>query len=122
MENFEYGDHWADIEGDGDIAILTWGSLTGPAREALSRLASEGITVKLIAMRLIAPFQKEALLKALSGCRRTLIVEQTHSAQFYHYLRAQCDLPGELKPFYRAGPKLIGPEEICAQIRDWKNS
>ena len=36
IENFNYGDHWANVEGDGDTAIITWGSLTGAAREAIA--------------------------------------------------------------------------------------
>src|SRR5581483_8505027 len=34
LEQFSYGDHWATLEGDGELAVLTWGSLTGAAREA----------------------------------------------------------------------------------------
>ncbi len=122
ITGFDYGDHWADVEGEADVIILTWGSLAGPAREAISILAKEGISVKLVAMRLLAPFLKEKFRASLEGSNRILVLEQTHSGQFYHYLRSQCDLPGEIRPFHRAGPNLIGPEEICAQIRDWKTS
>lgn len=128
IEKFDYGNHWADIEtGNGagtdtQFTILTWGSLTGPAREAVRTLADEGIAVKLVAMRLIAPFLKQKFLAALEGSQRILIVEQTHSGQFHEYLRAKCDLPGEVRHFHRPGPKLIGPAEICSQIRDWKPS
>ncbi|VAV89877.1 2-oxoglutarate/2-oxoacid ferredoxin oxidoreductase, gamma subunit / 2-oxoglutarate/2-oxoacid ferredoxin oxidoreductase, alpha subunit [hydrothermal vent metagenome] len=120
IANFDYGSHWAEVEGHGDTIILTWGSITGAAREAIRRLADEGIAVKLVAMRLIAPFLKEKFLESLEGSFRILIVEQTHSGQFHRYLRAQCDLPGEIKHFHRPGPHIIGPEEICNQIRDWK--
>ncbi len=123
IEMFDYGDHWAEIESSGDgeaqFTILTWGSLAGPAREAMHALGDEGISVKLVAMRLISPFRRQDFLAALDGSRRILIVEQTHSGQFHEYLRAKCDLPGEVRHFHRAGPKLIGPEEISAQIRDW---
>jgi 2-oxoglutarate ferredoxin oxidoreductase subunit alpha len=122
INNFDYGDHWAEIEGKGDFNLLVWGSLTGPAREAVRILAAEGINVKLVAMRLLSPFRKEAFLAALEGAQRTLIVEQTHSGQFHHYLRAQCDLPGDTRCFHRPGPHLIGADEICDQIRDWKNA
>jgi 2-oxoglutarate/2-oxoacid ferredoxin oxidoreductase subunit alpha len=71
-------------------------------------------------MRLIAPFLKQELLAVLEGSQRILIVEQTHSGQFHDYLRSKCDLPGEVRHFHRAGPKLIGPAEICSRIRDWK--
>lgn len=128
IESFDYGNHWADIEtsnGAGtetQFTILTWGSLAGPAREAMHILAAEGIAVKLLAMRLISPFLKQSFLDALQGSQRILIVEQTHSGQFHEYLRAKCDLPGEVRHFHRAGPKLIGPAEICTRIRDWKTS
>lgn len=120
--NYDYGDHWGEIEGDGDTVLLTWGSVAGPAREALRILEDEENPVKLIAMRLLAPFPKEALLEALKGAKRVLVVEQTHAGQFKQYLRAQCDLPGDVRYFHRAGPKVIGPAEICAHIRDWNNS
>jgi len=122
IANFDYGDHWADVEGEGEITILVWGSIAGPAREAIRTLAGEGIKVKLVAMRLIAPFLKEKFLSALNGSTRILIIEQTHSGQFHKYLRAQCDLPGNIRHFHRPGPHSIGPEEICDQIRDWKKS
>lgn len=125
IEKFNYGNHWADIEcgsgtgSDKEFVILTWGSLAGAAREAMRTLAGEGIAVKLVAMRLIAPLLKQGLLAALEGSQRILVVEQTHSGQFHDYLRAKCDLPGEVRHFHRPGPRLIGPAEICSQIRDW---
>ncbi len=119
ITEFDYGDHWAEVEGDADIAILTWGSMTGPAREAVHILKGEGIKVKLIAMRLISPFLKQKFLSALEGSSRILVLEQTHSGQFFRYLRAQCDLPAELRHFHRPGPKNINSSEICSQIRDW---
>lgn len=122
IANFDYGNHWADVEGDSDMVIVTWGSMTGAAREAIRKLSAEGIAVKLVALRLIAPFMKDNFLKALEGTRRILVLEQTHSGQFHQYLRAQCDLPAEVRHFHRPGPHLIGPEEICTQIRDWTNA
>ncbi len=122
IADFDYGNHWADIEGDGDFTILTWGSITGAAREAVYRLGEEGIKVKLVALRLLAPFLKDRFLESLKGSSRILIIEQTHSGQFHQYLRAQCDLPGKIRHFHRPGPHVIGPGEICDQIRDWKIS
>ena len=46
---------WADIEGGGELAVLTFGSSTGPVREAIARAAANGVRAKLVAMRLIAP-------------------------------------------------------------------
>ncbi|MBT6137793.1 MAG: 2-oxoglutarate synthase, partial [Rhodospirillaceae bacterium] len=128
IDGFDYGDHWANIETNGDatadvgFTIVTWGSLTGPVREAIRILANEGIAVNLVAMRLMVPFLKTRFLAALGNSNRILIVEQSHSGQFQQYLRAKCDLPGEVRNLHRAGPKLITPNEICARIRDWNAS
>jgi len=122
VENFDYGTHWGEVAGKGDTVILTWGSSSAPAREALRTLKAEGIDVKLIALRQIAPFPKDALLAALKGARRILIVEQNHSGQFHQYLRANCDLPGEVRDLHRPGPQLIGADEICNIIRDWTHA
>ena len=37
LEQHDYGRWWADIEGEGDAAVITFGSATAPAREAAAR-------------------------------------------------------------------------------------
>ena len=44
LERFNFGDHWASVEGAGDLAVITWGSLMGAAREAVGRAAAEGVS------------------------------------------------------------------------------
>jgi 2-oxoglutarate/2-oxoacid ferredoxin oxidoreductase subunit alpha len=119
LENFSYGDHWAKIEGDGDFAVITWGSLTGAVREAISRAGDEGIAARLVAPRLLAPIQPEAFSRALDGARRVLVVEQSHGAQFHRYLRAHYELPGEVRVLHRSGPLPIRAGEIHQEIRNW---
>jgi 2-oxoglutarate ferredoxin oxidoreductase subunit alpha len=118
---FDYGAHWADLSGDADsdVAVVTWGSATGPVREALARAAAEGLKARLVALRLLSPPQPERLAAALAGVRRVLVVEQSHGAQFYRYLRAHYDLPGEVKPFHRPGPLQFRPGEIYRQLTQW---
>ena len=94
IERFTFGDHWATIEGTGDLAVLTWGSLTGTVREAIERVAADGIEASLLALRLLSPAQPERFAAALAGKKRILVVEQSHGAQFHRYLRAHYDLPG----------------------------
>ena len=120
LDRFVYGDHWATIEGDGEIALITWGSLTGAAREAIDRAAADGVKVTLIAPRLLSPAQPERLAAALAGKRRVLVVEQTHGAQFHRYLRAHYDLPAAVRVLNRPGPLPIKPGEIHRAIMDWR--
>ncbi|PKP85139.1 MAG: 2-oxoglutarate synthase [Alphaproteobacteria bacterium HGW-Alphaproteobacteria-2] len=117
----DYGAHWAEIEGEGDIAILCWGSLAGAAREAAERLAEAGAPVRLVALRLLAPLRTEALVEAL-GHRRVLVVEQSHSGQFLNYLRGSGALTGETRSLRRPGPLPIRPGEIAAAVQEWRRS
>jgi 2-oxoglutarate/2-oxoacid ferredoxin oxidoreductase subunit alpha len=112
----EYGDYWADVEGDGELAVITFGSATGPVREAIQRAAASGVRARLVAMRLIAPALPEKLDAALAGVRQVLVVEQNHGAQFYRYLRAWFDLPGRPETFHRPGPLPLKPAELAAAI------
>jgi 2-oxoglutarate ferredoxin oxidoreductase subunit alpha len=118
----DYGKRWADVGGEGDVAVVTFGSCTGPVREALVRAAAEGTKARLVSMRLLSPAQPERLARALEGAKRVLVVEQNQGAQFYRYLRAHFDLPGEVLSFHRPGPLPIRPEEIYRKIIEWSRA
>ena len=120
LTSFDYGDHWADLEGEGDMAVVTFGSVTDAAREAIVRLNGEGKKARLIALRLLAPAQTTKMAAALAGVSKVLVVEQTHSAQFHKYLRGHYDLPSEVKVLNRAGPLPLRPGEVHDILSAWK--
>jgi len=120
LERFNYGDHWATIEDAGDLAVITWGSLTGAVREAIAGAAAEGVAASLIAPRLLMPVQPARFAAALAGKKRILVVEQSDGAQFHHYLRAHYDLPGTVRVLNRAGPLPIRADEIHRAIMEWR--
>lgn len=115
---FDYGQHWAQIEGDSAVAVVTFGSVTAPVREAIARLAAEGQSVKLVALRLLAPALPEAFDAALAGVEKVLVVEQTHSKQFYRYLRSEYDLPKHKEVLAKPGPLPYRPAEIVAKLKE----
>jgi 2-oxoglutarate ferredoxin oxidoreductase subunit alpha len=116
VSGFDYGDHWADLEGAGELAIITWGSTAAPVREALARAQAAGHDARLVAMRLLSPARPAEFAAALDGVTRALIVEQTQSGQFHRYLRAHYDLPAEIELLQRPGPLPIRPGEIYDRI------
>jgi 2-oxoglutarate ferredoxin oxidoreductase subunit alpha len=120
LECFNFGEHWATIEGSGPLAVLVWGSLTGAAREAIGRAAADGTEIRLIAPRLLSPVQPARLATALDGVDRILVVEQSHGAQFHHYLRAHHDLPASVRVLNRPGPLPITASEIYRGITEWR--
>jgi len=70
LELRDYGTLWADVEGSGELAIVTFGSCTGPVREALASMEDAAATIRLVSLRLLAPLQKEKLSVVLSGVRK----------------------------------------------------
>lgn len=119
---FDYGPRWADLEGEGDLVVLTLGSATGPVREAIARAAQQGVAVRLVSVRLLAPALPDAFAAALAGAKRVLVVEQNHGAQFHRYLRSVYDLPGEVRSYCHPGPLPIRPAEVLAKIVEWSRA
>jgi 2-oxoglutarate ferredoxin oxidoreductase subunit alpha len=115
----DYGRWWADIEGESDAAVITFGSSSGPVREAAARAARRGCKVRVIALRLLAPAQPARFAAALEGVTRVLVVEQNHGAQLYRYLRSMYDLPGKPESYHRPGPLPLRPGELADAIVEW---
>jgi 2-oxoglutarate ferredoxin oxidoreductase subunit alpha len=112
LQLHDYGERWAALEGMGPLALITWGSATGPAREACRRAAALGLDVRLIALRLIAPAPAVQLTQALVGVDAALVVEHNQSGQLYRHLRGWTELPALTVPWHRPGPLPLRPAEI----------
>jgi len=117
LDHFEYGAHWAAIEGDGPLAVVTWGSATPVVREALARARREGISARLVAPRLIAPARPVEMAAALEGCHRALVVEQNHDGQLTRYLRAHYDMPRDSYAYFHPGPLALRPAAVLGWLR-----
>jgi len=122
LAQLDPGEAWASVEGEGETALVTFGSCTGPAREALQRARAAGAAVRLVSLRLLAPAQPERLKRALEGVKRVLVLEQNHSGQFLRYLRAEYDLPRDVKSLRRPGPLPFRPAEIHAALTQWSHA
>jgi 2-oxoglutarate/2-oxoacid ferredoxin oxidoreductase subunit alpha len=99
--------------------VITFGSSSGPVREAAQRAAAKGVAVRTIVLRLLAPLQPEVVALALQGVERVMVVEQNHGAQLLRYLRGMVDLPGRPASFHRPGPLPLRPADLCAAICEW---
>ncbi|MCK6450574.1 MAG: 2-oxoacid:acceptor oxidoreductase subunit alpha [Alphaproteobacteria bacterium] len=119
LAGYDYGDAWAEIDGDGDLAVVTWGSTAGPVREAVARARRRGLSVRVIALRLLSPLSPSRLAAALDGARGVLVVEQNHSGQFHRLLRAHAALPADTVALHRPGPIPFRPGEIVSALERW---
>ena len=112
LAGHDYGARWADVEGTGPTAVVTFGSCTGAAREALARARADRIEARLVSLRLLAPARPALLAAALAGVERVLVVEQNHGGQFLRYLRAEYDLPRVVRSCRQPGPLPVRAADI----------
>jgi 2-oxoglutarate ferredoxin oxidoreductase subunit alpha len=122
LELADYGSQWADVEGEGEFALITFGSCTGPLREALASTPALAGRVRMISLRLLAPLRPARLAAALHGARKALVIEQNHAGQLFKYLRSECDFACELKSLHKAGGAQFLPGELQRQILEWSRA
>jgi 2-oxoglutarate ferredoxin oxidoreductase subunit alpha len=119
LELFDYGAAWADVEGEGELAVLTFGSCTGVVREGLARARADGVRARLVSMRLLSPAQPARLTAALRGVRKLLVIEQNHGGQFHRHMRSEYDLPRDVTALHRPGALQFNPGEIHRRLVEW---
>lgn len=122
LRQFDYSEHWAEVSGQGESAIVCWGSVSSVAKEAAERMTEQGEACRVIALRLIAPLQTEALLRELEGAEKVLVVEQSHGAQFMAWLRAHVDFPCAHQSLAIPGPLPIRPKHIIGAFNQWEQN
>jgi 2-oxoglutarate ferredoxin oxidoreductase subunit alpha len=107
------------LEGDqrAKLALVAWGSLAGPAREALRLARAEGIDVKLLVPKLLYPVAEGVYAEFFRGVSSGLVVEQSHQGQLYRLLRMFVDVPRGVKPLARSGAVPILPSSIVERLR-----
>jgi pyruvate/2-oxoacid:ferredoxin oxidoreductase alpha subunit len=62
-----------------ELAIVTLGSMSGTAKEAVDFLRDEGRAVGLVKVRLFRPFPYQQLLAALNGVATALVLDRNYS-------------------------------------------
>ncbi len=86
------------VDGDGPLAILTYGNGRYLSRQAAHDLAADGIETRIIDLRWLAPLPVEGILQALDGAEKCLIVDEcrttgSQSEALMALLHEQTDLP-----------------------------
>ncbi len=107
------------IEGDphAPLALVSWGSLAGTAREALELARREGIQAKLLVPRLVFPVAEEVYEEFFRSVRAGLVVEQSHQGQLYRILRMYVNVPAGVASLARSGSNPILPSLVLERLQ-----
>ena len=77
---------------DAEVTLIGWGSTYGVIKEALEELNHRGIQANQLAIKWIVPFHTQQVSDILSRSKRTIVVENNYSGQFFRYLRGETGL------------------------------
>ena len=82
------------IEGpeDADVTLIGWGSTCGVIKEAVQQLAEKGIIANQLPIKWIMPFHAQAVTDIVSRAKKTIVVENNYSGQFFRYMRSETGL------------------------------
>jgi 2-oxoglutarate ferredoxin oxidoreductase subunit alpha len=116
LKRFDFGDYWAEVSDEGETCLITWGSSSGAVKEAANELRNKGNKIRVIALRLLAPLQREKLLKLIQACDKVLVVEQNHGGQLFHYLQSESVLPETAQSLAQPGPLPIRSGRIVRAL------
>ena len=73
--------------GSGDIVIVSWGSTKGAILDAMEKLATEGIKVRFVQIRLMSPFPSELIKSMLKDAKTVVDIEMNHTGQLAALVR-----------------------------------
>jgi len=77
---------------DAEITLIGWGSTYGVISEAAEQLREVGVKANHLHIKWIVPLHAQHIVDVLSRCKKTIMVENNYSGQFFRYLRSETGL------------------------------
>ncbi len=109
-----------EIRGDADaeLALVSWGSSAGVAREVFELARAEGMSVKLLIPHLVYPIAETIYREFFASVEAGLVLELSHQGQLYRILRMFVDVPSGVRSLAHSGAIPFQPEAVLAELRE----
>jgi 2-oxoisovalerate dehydrogenase E1 component beta subunit len=66
-----------------DVSVITWGAMVHTADEAAQQLEGDGVSVEIVDLRTLIPWDKQAVLASVSKTSKVVVLhEDTHTGGF----------------------------------------
>jgi 2-oxoglutarate ferredoxin oxidoreductase subunit alpha len=101
---------------DAPLALVSWGSSAGVAREAFLLAQARGLLVKLLVPSLIYPVAEPIYRGFFASVRAGLVLELSHQGQLYRVLRMFVDVPHGVTSFARSGAQPFRADEVLERL------
>jgi 2-oxoisovalerate dehydrogenase E1 component beta subunit len=62
--------------GGDDVTVLTWGAMVHTADEAAAQLEQEDVSVEIVDLRTLIPWDKETVLESVRRCSKALVLHE----------------------------------------------
>jgi len=121
-----YGFFDAYMTEDAELAVVTYGSIYGLAKKAVTRLRREGVKAGAVRLRVIRPWPGEALKKALENVEKVFVIDRAVNHGAYLQGPMAVELAATLqRPIYSAlatvGMRAIDSDMIYeAALKVWR--
>jgi 2-oxoglutarate/2-oxoacid ferredoxin oxidoreductase subunit alpha len=101
---------------DAPIALVSWGSSAGVAREAFALARARRLPVKLLIPSLLYPVAEPVYRAFFASVRAGLVLELSHQGQLYRVLRMFVDVPPGVTSFARSGAQPFRADEVLERL------
>ncbi len=104
------------IEGadDPDIVLVSWGSTVEAAREAATRLTEQGRSPRVVGVRLLWPFPREAFAAAVGPDAPVVVAEANATGQLARLIRSELPLHDRIREARRYDGIPLTSDDVLA--------